>query len=606
MGRPVSAGPPAVRLKAATTGMTLMTHTQTPPITGGQFLTTSANADDMFVREDLTEEQRLFGQTAAEFMQKEVLPVVQRLYDHDWTLTRQLLKKASELDLLRLEIPVAYGGLGLDLISASYVGEQIAINPSFGGSLGAHTSIGTLPLVYFGTDELKERYLPRLASGDLIGAYALTEPQSGSDALAARTTATLSPDGRHYLLNGQKMWITNGGFADVFTIFAKVDGDKFTAFLVERSMGVVNGRDEIKLGLDGSSTTALMLDNVKVPVENVLGAIGQGHKVAFNILNFGRVKLGARNMSGVKQALNNAVKYARERRQFGKAIAEFGLIKQKLAGMAIRAFVGDAMSYRTLGDVDRTLDAGDRADGARVMKTIEGFSVECSINKVWTSEALAWAVDEAVQVYGGNGYSREFPAERAYRDARITRIYEGTNEINRMLIPSRLLKQSPELFTAEAARRAWSETPGGAATGPLAIERSYLSQGKRLAVGLLGHAAATLGARLKDAQEAQAQIADVIIEVYAIESGIARAEKMAARTDARAALAADAVRVYTSDAADRISAAAKQAMATLAAEGVEPSLAATVHRLASHPPIDTNAARRRIAEAVIHAGRYIF
>jgi alkylation response protein AidB-like acyl-CoA dehydrogenase len=597
-----------------------MTQTETQTMTGGQFLTTAARADDVFVREDLSEEQRLFGQTAAEFMQKEVLPVVQRLYEHDWTLTRQLLKKASELDLLRLEIPPAYGGLGLDLISASYVGEQIAINPSFGGSLGAHTSIGTLPLVYFGTDEQKARYLPRLASGDLIGAYALTEPQSGSDALAARTTATLTPDGRHYLLNGQKMWITNGGFADLFTVFAKVDGDKFTAFLVERSMGVVNGRDEIKLGLDGSSTTALMLDNVEVPVGNVLGTVGQGHKVAFNILNFGRVKLGARNMSGVKQALNNAVKYARERRQFGKAIAEFGLIKQKLAGMAIRAFVGDAMSYRTLGDVDRTLDAGDRADGARVMKTIEGFSVECSINKVWTSEALAWAVDEAVQVYGGNGYSREFPAERAYRDARITRIYEGTNEINRILIPTRLLKQSPDAFTAMAARDALGDRTalrlaGGAAlaqgeapaaTGPLAAEREYLARVKRLAIGLLGCASATLGGELKDAQEVQAQIADIITEAYAIESGLARAEKMAARGDGRASVALDAARVYTNDAADRVAAASKQVVAALTSRVVDTSLAAAAPRLAAYGGIDAIAVRRRIAHAVIDAGRYIF
>src|SRR5438128_5103148 len=344
-----------------------MTQTQAPAA-GGQFLTTAAKPDEVFIREDLTDEQRLFGQTAAEFMQKEVLPVVERLYKHDWELTRQLLKKASDLDLLRLEIPAEYGGLGLDLISASYVGEQIAINPSFGGSLGAHTSIGTLPLVYFGTDEQKARYLPRLASGELIGAYALTEPQSGSDALAARTTATLSADGKHYELTGQKMWITNGGFADLFTIFAKVDGEQFTAFLVERSMGVVSGRDEIKLGLDGSSTTALMLDNVKVPVENVLGEIGQGHKVALNVLNFGRVKLGSRNMSGVKLALGHAVKYAKDRRQFGRAIAEFGLIKEKLAGMAVRAFVGDAMSYRTLGDVDKAIDATGRHENAHVMK----------------------------------------------------------------------------------------------------------------------------------------------------------------------------------------------------------------------------------------------
>src|SRR5438067_9842940 len=336
------------------------------PVAGGQFLARSAAHDEVFIREDLTEEQRLFGRTAAEFMHKEVLPVVDRLYKHDWVLTRQLMKKASDLDLLRLEIPVAYGGLGLDLISASFVGEQIAINPSFGGSLGAHTSIGTLPLVYFGTDEQKARYLPRLASGELIGAYALTEPQSGSDALAARTTATLTPDGRHYILNGTKMWITNGGFADLFTIFAKVNGEQFTAFLVERAFGVVSGRDEIKLGLDGSSTTALMLDNVKVPVENVLGTIGQGHKVAFNVLNFGRVKLGARNMSGVRMALNHSVKYAKERRQFGRPIAEFGLIKEKLAGMAVRAFVGDAMSYRAVGDGARAVDSAGRDEGARV------------------------------------------------------------------------------------------------------------------------------------------------------------------------------------------------------------------------------------------------
>jgi len=578
--------------------------------TGGQFLTTAADPRDVFVREDLSEEQRLFGRTAAEFMQKEVLPVVQRLYEHDWTLTRQLLKQASELDLLRLEIPAAYGGLGLDLISASYVGEQIAVNPSFGGSIGAHTSIGTLPLVYFGTDEQKARYLPRLANADLIGAYALTEPQSGSDALAARTAATLTPDGRHYLLNGQKMWITNGGFADLFTIFAKVDGDPstgsgFTAFLVERGMGVVSGRDEIKLGLDGSSTTALMLDNVKVPVENVLGTVGQGHKVAFNVLNFGRVKLGARNMSGVKQALNHAVKYARERRQFGRAIAEFGLIKQKLAGMAVRAFVGDAMSYRTLGDVERALEGGDRHDGARVMKTIEGFAVECSINKVWTSEALAWAVDEAVQVFGGNGYSREFPVERAYRDARITRIYEGTNEINRMLIPTRLLKGAPDAFAPAAVRAALDgDARGSGGDGPLAAEREFVARVKRLAIALLGQATATLAAEFKDAQEVQAQIADVVMEAYAIESAIVRADKMTARGDSRAPTALDIARVYANDAADRVSAAAGAVAAALESRGVDASFGAAARRLASRAGIDAIAARRRIADAVIVAGRY--
>jgi alkylation response protein AidB-like acyl-CoA dehydrogenase len=582
-----------------------MTQAQAPVVrSGGQFLTTDAAPAEVFVREDLSDEQRLFGQTANEFMQKEVLPVVEKLYHHDWALTRQLLKKASDLDLLRLEIPPVYGGLGLDLISASYVGEQIAINPSFGGSLGAHTSIGTLPLVYFGTEEQKARYLPRLASGELIGAYALTEPASGSDALAAKTTATLTADGQHYELNGQKMWITNGGFADLFTIFAKVDGDKFTAFLVERGMGVVSGRDEIKLGLDGSSTTALMLDNVKVPVGNVLGTIGQGHKVAFNVLNFGRVKLGARNMSGVRMALNHSVKYAKERRQFGKAIAEFGLIKQKLAGMAVRAFVGDAMSYRTLGDVDRAIEAGDRADGPLVLKTIEGFSVECSINKVWTSEALAWAVDEGVQVFGGNGYSREFPLERMYRDARITRIYEGTNEINRMLVPTRLLKQQPQVFNAEGARKALASAQPASSPQPQAPEREYVSRLKRLSVVLLGTAAAVYGDALKDEQEVLAQIADVIIEAYATESGLARAEKMASTGDGRASLAADIAAVYVNDASDRVAAASRQVVAALTARGADAGLAEGVKRLAAYSGIDAIPVRRRIANAVIEAGKY--
>ncbi|PYR21624.1 MAG: acyl-CoA dehydrogenase [Acidobacteria bacterium] len=592
-----------------------MTQTQAP-VRGGQFLTSAARPDEVFIREDLTDEQRLFGQTAAEFMQKEVLPVVQRLYEHDWTLTRRLLKRAADLDLLRLEVPPAYGGLGLDLISASYVGEQIAINPSFGGSLGAHTSIGTLPLVYFGNDEQKARYLPRLSTGELVAAYALTETQSGSDALAARTAATLTPDGRHYLLNGQKMWITNGGFADLFTIFAKVDGEKFTAFLVERGMGVVSGRDETKLGLDGSSTTALTLDNVKVPVENVLGTIGQGHRVAFNILNLGRVKLGARNMSGVRMALNHSVKYARERRQFGKAIAEFGLIKQKLAGMAIRGFVGDAMSYRTLGDVDRALDSGDRADGPLVLKTIEGFSVECSINKVWTSEALAWAVDEGVQVFGGNGYSREFPLERMYRDARITRIYEGTNEINRMLVPTRLLKQQPHLFTAERARAALAaqspvpspQSPLSAKAGSpqslLSAEREYVARLKRLAIALLGHASATYGDGLKEEQEVLARIADIVIETYATESALARAEKMAARGDGRASLATDIAQAYTNEAADRVAVATRQVVAALNTRGADPSFGAGVWRLTAHAGVDGIAALRRIANAVIEAGKY--
>ena len=564
-------------------------------VTGGHFLTTSVPSRDVFTREELTDEQRLFGQTAAEFMRNEVLPNEGRLFAHDWDYVRTLLRKAADLDLLRLEIPEAYGGLGLSKISAAYVGEQIAVSPSFAGSIGSHTSIGTLPTVYFGTDAQKARYLPKLASGEMLGAYALTEPQSGSDALAAKTSAVLSPDGRHYLLNGQKMWITNGGFADLFTVFAKVNGEKFTAFLVERAMGVKSGPDEKKLGLDGSSTTALMLDNVPVPVDNLLGKIGEGHKVAFNILNIGRVKLGTRNISGARIALANATKYARERRQFGRAICEFGLIRQKLAEMSLRCYIGDAMVYRALGDADRALDAVDPADGPAVLKAIEQFAIECSVNKIFTSETLAYVVDEALQVFGGNGYSREFPAERAYRDARITRIYEGTNEINRMIITTRLLKQG----LGQAATERSSD-------GPLAAEQALLGRAKRLALALLTEASATCGDGLKEEQELLAHISNIVIDVYAIESGLARTEKIVARGTAVAPVAIDAVKVFASDAADRVTHAAKQVMRALATRSRGGNLGELIAPIASHPGVDTVAARRRIADAVISAGRHPF
>ena len=582
-----------------------MADTQT--MMGGQFLTTSVDARDVFTREELTDEQRMFGQTAAEFMRNEVLPNEGRLFAHDWDFVRTLLRKAADLDLLRLEIPEAYGGLGLSKISAAYVGEQIAVSPSFAGSIGSHTSIGTLPTVYFGNDAQKAKYLPRLASGEMLGAYALTEPQSGSDALAAKTTAVLSEDGRHYLLNGQKMWITNGGFADLFTVFAKVNGEKFTAFLVERSMGVKSGPDEKKLGLDGSSTTALMLDNVPVPVENVLGTIGEGHKVAFNILNIGRVKLGTRNISGARLALSHATKYARERRQFGRAIAEFGLIKQKLAEMSLRCYIGDAMVYRALGDADRALDAVDPADAPAVLKAIEQFAVECSVNKVFTSETLAYVVDEALQVFGGNGYSREFPAERAYRDARITRIYEGTNEINRMIVATRLLKNlgKSEVGSLKSGQAHTSDFKLQASS-PLAAEYALLGRAKRLALVLLADAAAAFGNTVKDEQELLAHVSNIVIDVYAIESGLARTEKIAARGGELGPLAMDAVRVFASDAADRIMHASKQVVRALIGAGRGSGAGDLIAAVAAHPGVDTVAARRRIADAVIRAGRHPF
>ncbi|HYP54185.1 MAG TPA: acyl-CoA dehydrogenase family protein [Pyrinomonadaceae bacterium] len=575
----------------------------------GRFLTAEARPSDVFTREDLSPAQRMFGRVAEDFMRAEVLPQDAAIHAKDWELVRELLLKAGELDLLRVDIPEANGGLGLDKVSSAYVVEKIAVVPSFAASLGVHTTIGTLPLVYFGNEEQKARYLPRLSSGEWVAAYALTEPGAGSDALAARTRATLSADGTHYTLNGQKIWTTNGGFADVFTVFAKVGGEHFTAFVVERAMGVKSGREEPKLGLDGSSTTALILEDVRVPAANVLGRVGEGHKVAFNALNLGRLKLGARNTGAAKQALTRAARYSLERRQFGRAICEFGLIRQKLGEMAVRCYVGDAAVYRTLGDVDRALEACDAADSSRVLKAIEGFAVECSVNKVWTSEALAYVVDEALQIHGGYGYSKEYPAERAYRDARITRIYEGTNEINRLIITTRLLKSDAgrELFNAENARRALEDDgPEAPSDSPLAAERALLRRAKRLAVFLLGRASEVFGEGLSEEQEVLGHVADIVMDVYTLESAVLRTEKLAgARGSEQAATATDITRVYAGDAADRVSHSARQAAVALATDERErDALLEAVRRLTSHTPADSVRARRRIADALLKAGRY--
>jgi alkylation response protein AidB-like acyl-CoA dehydrogenase len=571
----------------------------------GRFLVADTPPDAVFTREDLSDEQLLFGRAAEEFMRTEVIPREADLYRHDWVLTRELIRRAADRDLTRLEIPEAYGGLGLDKVSAACVGEHLSAVPSFAGSLGAHTSIGTLPIAYFGNPEQRARYLPRLANGELIGAFALTEPEAGSDALAARTTATRSADGAVYTLRGQKLWITNGAFADVFTVFAKVDGQHFTAFIVERGMGVTNGPDEHKLGLDGSSTTALMFDDVPVPAANLLGTIGEGHKVALNILNIGRVKLGTRNIGGAKQALTRAVRYAKERRQFGKPIASFGLIRHKLAEMAVRSFVGDAMVFRALGDVDDALAGVNPDDIPAVLATIESFAIECSINKVWSSEALAFAVDESLQVYGGNGYSREFPAERAYRDARITRIYEGTNEINRLIVGTRLAK-SPVVASVLADRAANGPADDGTdatGTGVLVPERSLLASAKRATALVLGRATSTLGKSLAGEQEVVGRIADMAIEVYALESALLRAEKMATAGRAHAGTAADIVRVFAADAADRLQHTAANALAGL--DSPDPQAEVDEIRAAlRHRVVNTIAARRRIADMVVEANRY--
>ncbi len=574
----------------------------TKTIRGGSFLFEERLPSEVFTREDITEEQQMFARVAEEFMLKEVLPREAQIYSKDWSVTRELLLKAGELDLLRIDIPEQYGGLGLDKVSSAFVGEQIAYLPSFGGSLGAHTTIGTLPIVYFGNEAQRAKYLPKLASGELIAAYCLTEPGSGSDALAAKTKATLSDDGKFYSLTGQKMWITNGGFADVFIVFAKVDGEKFTAFIVERGPGIESGHEEKKLGLDGSSTTALMLDNCQVPVENVLGEIGKGHVVAFNILNLGRLKLGSRNIGASRIALNRAIAYAKERHQFGRAIASFGLIKRKLAEMAIRCYVGDAIVWRTLGMIDQTLATVDQNVPMQVLKAIEQYAVECSIIKVWTSEALALVVDEMVQVYGGYGYSKDYPAERAYRDARITRIYEGTNEINRLIIPTRLLKAAKGDASLSSAAEIVLSSLGSSSSD----QTTVLGNAKKTALLLLNAVAQQYQDKAGEEQEALGLLAEMLMEVYAIESVALRTEKLrASRDQEQCRIPLEITRAYASDAADRSNLTARRLLASLN-EAAQEKLWPALNQLAPARPVNIVAAQRHIADTIIEAGKYLW
>src|SRR5437588_5887173 len=533
---------------------------------GGEWLLQSGEPDDVFTPERLTDEHRLIARTAEEFVANEILPVLDKLEEKDWSLARQLVKRAADLGLMGVDVPEEYGGLGLDKVTSLIVSDRMSRSASFGATFGAQANLTVIPLYLFGTEEQKRKYLPKLLSGESIGAYGLSETGSGSDALGARTRATRQADGS-FVLNGEKMWITNGGFADLFVVFAKVDGEQFTAFLVERGFGVKSGKEEHKMGLHGSSTTPLIFQDVKVPAENVLGEIGKGHKVAFNVLNFARFKLGAMCSGGAQGAIGESAKYAAARRQFGQAIATFGAIKHKLGEMVIRTYAIESLLYRIAGLVDARIDATphDPTDGSAALAAFEEYAVEASIAKVAGSESLNFVLDENIQIHGGNGFVRDYPAERHFRDARVNRIFEGTNEINRLLIPGMLIRRAvkADLPLIPAAKALQDELLGPPSMptmddAPLAEERRAVEAFKKTALLVFGLAMQTYGMKLTEEQEVLMLLADIAIDVYTAESALLRAQAAAAGRVPRAELQVDAARVILNDAAMRIEAAAPQ------------------------------------------------
>jgi len=585
-------------------------------ISGGSFLLESRRPDEVFTPEDFTEQHQLIGQTAEEFAVNEIVPNIEKIEHKDFSVSRDLLKKAGELGLSSAEIPEAYGGLELDKVTAAIIADHIAKYAGFATTWGAHSGIGLLPIVYFGTEEQKKKYLPRLATGEIVGAYALSEASSGSDALNCRARAQLSPDGKHYILNGEKMWITNAGFADLFTVFAKVDGEKFTAFLIERTFpGFSIGAEEHKMGIRGSSTCPIILNDCKVPAENLLGEIGKGHTIAFNILNVGRFKLGAMCVGGGRVSLENAIGYAKQRKAFGKVIADFGLVREKIANMATLIYVGESLVYRTVGMMDVALSEVDKSSLDAVKETrkaIEEYAVECSIIKVWGSEMIDYIVDETVQIYGGYGFVEEYPAERAYRDARINRIFEGTNEINRLIITGFLLKRamSGQLPLMPAIKKLMDEvlsgpSPGDDFEGPLAEERKLVDQAKKLGLFAAGAATQKYMQAIQDQQEIMGAIADMTIETYAMESAVLRAQKIAEKQgETAAALPIAMTRVYLSQAMEKIEANARKIVAAVADGDMLRTQLAILRRLAKYEPFNTIELRQQIAQKMIERGKY--
>ena len=580
---------------------------------GGAWLLEDTPRDTVFTPARMTDEHRLIDQTAAEFVTNEVVANNAQLETKDWDLARRLLQRAGELGLLGTDVPEAYGGIPLDKVSSAVIAGRLGQAGSFSSAFGAQTGLVVMPIRTFGTEAQKQRYLPKLVSGESVGAYCLSESGSGSDALSAKTRATRQDDGS-FLLSGEKMWITNGGFADVFIVFAKVDGEQFTAFIVERSFdGVSSGKEEHKMGLLGSSTTPVILQDVRVPAENLLGEVGRGHKVAFNVLNYGRFKLGASTVGSCQTALGESARYAAERHQFGQPIASFGAIKHKIGEMVARTYAIESMVFRTAGLLDAMLGEHESVDDAAMLAALEEYAIESSIVKVTGSEYLHYILDENVQIHGGNGFVKDYPAERHYRDSRVNRIFEGTNEINRLLIPGMLVKRGlkGDLPLVAAAKKLQDEilSPGQRPEpddSPLAQQGATVDMLKKVGLATLGLALQTYGEKLSDQQEVLSFVSDILMDIYASESVVLRARNAADVAESTAALQADAASTFVNDAAARVEVSARSALAAMAEGDTLRTHLAAVRRLLKVTPVNTVALRRRLADRAVQQAGYIF
>lgn len=581
---------------------------------GGSYLIEEVSAEDIFTPEDLNEEQKMIARMTEDFVMGEVVPHLEEIENHNFEHSVRLLKEAAELGLLGADVPEKYGGAGLDKISTTLITEKFALSRSFALSYGAHVGIGTLPIVFFGNEDQKQRYLPDLATGKKIAAYALTEPGSGSDALGAKTTAKLSDDGKYYILNGEKQWITNSGFADVFVVYAKVDGDKFSAFIVDRDLkGVSTGAEEKKMGIKGSSTRTLILEDVHVPVENLLGEVGRGHVIAFNILNIGRYKLAAGCVGSSKRAVDISVRYAKERQQFKQPIANFPLIQNKLATMAARTYASESMVYRTAGLIENMLGRlGDSDDGQVVAKSIAEYAIECSINKVFASEVMDYCVDEGVQIHGGYGFMQEYEIENMYRDSRINRIFEGTNEINRLLIPGTLMKKAMkgELPFMEAAAGLQQELmmfmPPEIGDEPLEQEKHWVEMSKKIFLMIAGSAVQKYQQDLEKEQEILSNIADIAIETFAMESALLRTLKAVEKNGVDAEQhKIDLTRAFAAESFEKVEKLARESLAAMEEGDTLRTMLSILRRLTRHMPMNSVALKRRIAAKILENDGYV-